>query len=585
MCPSGTFGNGNPNNYDHTVACVQCDAGTYSTTSEPGYCFPCTAGYVCLGRTITPTPVTKTTDNGYECPYGYYCPQGSTKETACPVGTYSDTKRTTSLSGCRSCAVGTFNDVIGQKGCKQCSGTATSTLGATSCTCIGVGREYIDSTGECLCGKGYAPADGSPNVNSDQNCELLTEVICPSGEVPDVTGTTCLTEAAYCKLECAGQGSGTGTYIQSLKKCECDSLGDYDAGCSANSCTSNRILKYGTNGKVTIYQSDGITQVGSSYDPSSVSGVYGTFTCSRSDGVCTSTRIVVSGNQFVFDFKESGVLTRILRNLGLPEKEKPEGRALSTVTTITNPVTCVIAGNMVEFSVNASTKSYPVYMTNSLLNTNPSFDYGGFLTIASTIEAGTSTVSIYVHTFDTAGTYVFMNSLDNYQQTIIKVVASDATCSSTTSVSSTTLNTLYQLNLSTTKETDDVDMTFFIRLVATKIGLLVLLVGFITYMHSLDKDWTFFPFLRKKEDEEEEAERKRLKKQKERRVQLKAEELMYIRDELAKHVEALRKRIAELEQARLKKLQEREKQRKISHTSKLLDTLQVSFLVIYIFSN
>ena len=148
---------------------------------------------------------------------------------------------------------------------------------------------------------------------------------------------------------------------------------------------------------------------------------------------------------------------------------------------------------MVEFTVNSSTKSYPVYMSNSLLNTNPSFDYSGFLNLKRTVDAGTSTISVYVFTFNTAGTYVFMNSLDNYQQTIIKVVASTATCTSTTTVSATTLSALYSLNLSTTTSTSTVDMTFFFQLVATKIGLLVFLVAFITYMHSMDKSWTLCP--------------------------------------------------------------------------------------------
>lgn len=82
LCPNGTFGNGNPNNYNSDVSCVPCSAGTYSTTDQPGFCFPCTAGYVCLGRTLSATPQVRDTDNGYPCPKGYYCPEGSTKETA-----------------------------------------------------------------------------------------------------------------------------------------------------------------------------------------------------------------------------------------------------------------------------------------------------------------------------------------------------------------------------------------------------------------------------------------------------------------------------------------------------------------------
>ena len=404
LWPGGTFGNGNPNNYNSAVSWVQWDAGTYSTTAMPGYWLPCTAGYVCLGNTVTATPVTKATDNGYEWPVGYYWPTGSSKEIPCPAGTYTDSKRTGTLSACKSWPANSYNDQTGQKGWKQWGGTAYSTIGAKSCTCKGIGREYIPGNGEWLCAKGYSKADKTTDINSDQNCELSTTVTCSTGYVANLNGTACISESDYCKLECSGQGSGTGTYISSLKKWQWDQLGDYDAGCSANSCTSNKIVKYGTDGKVTIYQSDGTTQIGTSYDPSSVSGVYGTFTCTRTDGSWTSTRIGLSGSQFVYDFKQSAVATRILRELGIEEEEKPIRRDLATVTSITNPTTWVVAGNMVEFSVDSTTKSYPVYMSNSLLNTNPSFDYSGFINLKTTVEGGTATVSVYVFTFTTSGT-------------------------------------------------------------------------------------------------------------------------------------------------------------------------------------
>ena len=176
LWPGGTFGNGNPNNYNSAVACVQWDAGTYTTTATPGDCLPCTAGYVCLGNTITATPVTSSTDNGYEWPVGYYWPTGSSKEIACPAGTYTDTKRTGTLSGCKSCPAGSYNDQIGQKGCKQCGGTATSSIGAKSCTCKGIGREYQAGNGEWLCAKGYSKADKTTDINSDQNWELSTTI-------------------------------------------------------------------------------------------------------------------------------------------------------------------------------------------------------------------------------------------------------------------------------------------------------------------------------------------------------------------------------------------------------------------------
>jgi hypothetical protein len=43
---------------------------------------------------------------------------------------------------------------------------------------------------------------------------------------------------------------------------------------------------------------------------------------------------------------------------------------------ITNPVMCLKLGSAVLFTVNSNSKQYPRYMKDSILNTNPNFDYG-----------------------------------------------------------------------------------------------------------------------------------------------------------------------------------------------------------------
>ena len=80
---------------------------------------------------------------------------------------------------------------------------------------------------------------------------------------------------------------------------------------------------------------------------------------------------------------------------------------------------------------------------------------------------------------------------------------------------------------------------------------------------------------RKSEEDEDEKKRKEVEKKK-RAVQLKAEELKVIRDELAKHVEALKRRIAEVEQARLRKLKDKQKTDMETNHSKLINTLKVT---------
>jgi hypothetical protein len=78
----------------------------------------------------------------------------------------------------------------------------------------------------------------------------------------------------------------------------------------------------------------------------------------------------------------------------------------TSATTITSPVMCIKAGAAVLFSINSSTGSYPVYVKNSILNTNKNFDYGPFLDLASTVSKGLY-VSTFTSTFDEQGIYVF----------------------------------------------------------------------------------------------------------------------------------------------------------------------------------
>ncbi len=106
LCPPGTFGNGNPDNYNIPVSCAECDAATYSTLDRPGECLPCTAGYVCLGRTTTPFPEDKILEKGYKCPQGYYCPTGSMDPLPCPAGTYNHEQGGKDINSCSQCPVG-----------------------------------------------------------------------------------------------------------------------------------------------------------------------------------------------------------------------------------------------------------------------------------------------------------------------------------------------------------------------------------------------------------------------------------------------------------------------------------------------
>lgn len=77
-----------------------------------------------------------------------------------------------------------------------------------------------------------------------------------------------------------------------------------------------------------------------------------------------------------------------------------QGRASRTLTVsnlsdplaITNPVLCLELGQGILFDLPNGKTSYPVYLKDSFLNTNPRFDYGAFRTLAALAASRTAQV-------------------------------------------------------------------------------------------------------------------------------------------------------------------------------------------------
>ena len=106
--------------------------------------------------------------------------------------------------------------------------------------------------------------------------------------------------------------------------------------------------------------------------------------------------------------------------------EHEEYRRLSSGTTLSNAVVCLELGDSIVFSVDNS--NYPVYVKDSLLNTNDDFDYSAFRDLAELASSSSLSVTTFVHTFDEAGSYVFQLSSNSDTVTIVSVVGSGLTC-------------------------------------------------------------------------------------------------------------------------------------------------------------
>lgn len=102
-CPAGTFGAARGLN--SSASCATCPPASYCV--DGNVTAPCAAGFVCGSGSTTPTPGgSKGTSPNYICPRGFYCPEGSSAESACPPGTFSAALGATSAAACGPCPPG-----------------------------------------------------------------------------------------------------------------------------------------------------------------------------------------------------------------------------------------------------------------------------------------------------------------------------------------------------------------------------------------------------------------------------------------------------------------------------------------------
>lgn len=153
-----------------TGMCNSCPAGQWSTGMSE--CQACPAGYVCSGGTNTKYPIDPATENGYKCPIGNYCPEGSGAPVPCPIGTHNPNIQGASLDDCAVCSDGTYNFETGQSSCRSCGAAAYSAPDGASCRCYGAFRAFQREDASCTCKTGYSfeTIDGS---SSRDNCEPI----------------------------------------------------------------------------------------------------------------------------------------------------------------------------------------------------------------------------------------------------------------------------------------------------------------------------------------------------------------------------------------------------------------------------
>lgn len=194
-------------------------------------------------------------------------------------------------------------------------------------------------------------------------------------------------------------------------------------------------------------------------DPSTIPGYYGEFKAQSSSGASENTALFLDvGDDFSFGFDTNDDIleatqvedntdrTQVIQKLfsafsfgadpwsqrNNPSRNSGRRRLQEANAAggkkLFNPVLCITEGDAVFFNVNSDEGQYPAYEKDSILNTNPDFDFAPFEVLADMINRQNITVTTYSHVFKDQGIFVFENSKSG-SLSIISVVASGQTCS------------------------------------------------------------------------------------------------------------------------------------------------------------
>ena len=505
------------------TACEPCLPGLYGNDPERLQCDSCTPGYVCVGATTSNVPTDQFSQRGYQCPAGYYCPEGTSDEFACPVGTFRETLGAVAETNCTACPGGTYQHLEGSSSCRPCSSSSASLPNATSCTCVGKNRAFQPESGFCICQPGYEFVDQNFVVSSEEDgtfdCQPIVYDRCALPLVRSSDGG-CVSPDAYCVESC---GSGGGEFSSTTGTCQCNEITPVDVICDEDCRSSATTVTCGSNGTMLVTDANGVsTEVAQSdismegdVDCSVLdSNIYSMSTSNGSFsgyfGVGDTLTTAVARRRRLIDLEdfeeetETGTFDHdlVLRGLGggnysnhsfspslvmprRPRKHRFSRRLASSDPVIENPVVCIRAGDSIMFDV--SNEDYPVYAKDSLLNTNDEFDYTAFRNLGFTAST-TISVSTFAFTFTEPGMYVFYMFSKPSSLTIISVVAAGVTC--TTSAQFVEFSSANLITMGVKSNSSIVlapDWGLVVGLLLGMLTVVLIVVGFLYYFRK--KAW------------------------------------------------------------------------------------------------
>ncbi|CUE73353.1 membrane-associated protein, putative [Bodo saltans] len=475
LCPNGYVSrNDTASRVDLEEACETCPPGTFSTNTL--FCELCTAGYVCTGGTNTATPTDQARDGGYICPIGYYCPTGSSAPIACPAGRFNNATGGRTLSACYLCPAGYYGPNVGASTCVSCGSSSTSVAGSAICSCVGEYRSFQPGDGSCRCIPGYVfYSDGQRLSEADSSlpCQPIVYQRCQPGETR-TQGGTCTSGAN--NNTCANCINGSGTIDPTMGICTCTSIVTAQEICDDACLTSTPKIFIDTTNNSMVYY-DPTSGTSFSIDLAS-SGILGTTSCGSGTSTCNVKMVKMdsSGSQGVFNPSLASLTAAsTTQSTASFQRRLMQTTAASGDLTISNPIVCLDNGDAMIWDVSDPSRThYPVYVKDSLLNTNPTFDYTAFRQLGEDLLSPNLTIKTFMYTFTTEGIYVFADNANSAYTTIIRVMSTTEECSNSP-FSAVTQTSLVTLGVS--RQSDILLAPDWILIGVLMAGLFLLVVG------------------------------------------------------------------------------------------------------------
>ncbi|GMH73239.1 hypothetical protein TL16_g06130 [Triparma laevis f. inornata] len=192
-------------------------------------------------------------------------------------------------------------------------------------------------------------------------------------------------------------------------------------------------------------------------------------TCSSSFAGCNVFSVDATGSSNT-DGGFSGVFGSALSSF----TDTTPNRRLNTplLSSIDDPVVCLQLGDSLLYKV--TNERYPQYEKDSLLNSNPKFDYGAFRDLDD-LAKSSAVVELFGFTFNDPGVYVFSMSDDVTKLSVVAVMDESVACNTKSPFTPLTEANLVAINAK--KESKLVLEPDWLIIIALVIGLLTMIFG------------------------------------------------------------------------------------------------------------